>query len=401
MTRGLFGRLGLLGSTRSGSATAHPGADRPGATHPAADRLGADRVCNRRRSGRQVTARRSVLWFGAVLAVIHLGVAAALDHTRPGIRDPEYGRRVDRLRARLAENPGRPSIVLIGSSRAAMGVRPDAWEAVRSRQGGPPAPLLFNMSLLGSGPVMELLLARRVYADGLRPDVVLFEYWPPYLYSEREWAEPDRIAAERLSPRDRAVVRDYFPEPEKVEARLRRHWCHPIYANRYRLLVQFAPRWVPKGHRIDWTWDNLDDWGWKPGFDFEPGFTPERAAMLDRCRGVYKTLFDAYRIHPNADRALRAAVATARAYGARVGLVFLPESSEFRGWYTAEAERLARDHLRRITEDLGLPVLDTRNWMPDEYFVDGFHLSRAGAAEFTRRFGPVVAERFAPDGVRP
>lgn len=351
---------------------------------------------------RRLAARSSLVWFIASAGLIQLATAAALDYVRPGVRDPEYARRVVRFRARLAEHPGRPGVLVIGSSRAAMGIRPDVWEAVRPATPGRTDPLLFNLSLLGSGPVMELLVARRAFADGLRPRVVLFEYWPPYLYSEGSWAEPDRIASDRLSPADWPVVRDYFPDPEAIGRRLRRYWYDPVYANRYRLLVQFAPRWVPRSHRIDWTWEDLDRWGWKPGFDFPPGFTPERAAMLGRCHDTYRPLFAAYRIHPNADRALRAAVATARAYGATAGLVFLPESSEFRGWYPPAVERTVRDHLSRLTAELDLPLLDLRTAMPDEYFVDGFHLSRSGAAEFTRRFGPVVAERFAPTaGGRP
>ena len=48
---------------------------------------------------------------------------------------------------------------------------------------------------------------------------------------------------------------------------------------------------------------------------------------------------------PSADRAFREAVAIAREHGATVGLLYLPESSEFRSWYTPNAERLAREHL--------------------------------------------------------
>ena len=128
-----------------------------------------------------------------------------LDDLRPGLRDPEYGRRVARYRARAAENPGRPMVMVVGSSRAAMGVCPAAWEAVREQTSDP---MLFNMSLLGSGPVMELMVARRAFADGLRPALVLIEYWPPY-YSEDH---PSNGRADRFPPLDRPVVRDYFPD---------------------------------------------------------------------------------------------------------------------------------------------------------------------------------------------
>src|SRR5262249_46331944 len=144
----------------------------------------------------------------------------------------------------------------------------------------------------------------------------------------------------------------------------------------------------------EWVWDDVDAWGWKPGFDFPPGLTPERAAMLGKCRDIYKPLFDNFRISPSADRAIREAVAVARNHGAKGGFVHLPEASEFRGWYPPGADRLAREHLAALSRELAVPVIDARTWMDDGLFVDGFHLSRIGAAAFTRKLGPAIAATF-------
>ena len=160
-----------------------------------------------------------------IALVLNTGAMILVDDLRPGIRDPEYGRRVRHYQERAAENPGRSMVMVVGSSRAAMGVRPGAWEEVR----GQSQPLLFNMSLLGGGPIMELMVARRASADGLRPSVVLFEYWPPYLYSEENWTESKRIVIDRLSPVDRPIVREFFPNHAAVEARIAaQHW-NPIW----------------------------------------------------------------------------------------------------------------------------------------------------------------------------
>jgi hypothetical protein len=338
---------------------------------------------------------------GFVLAALGLHAVAfvVLDELRPGLRDPEYARRVRDLRQRIAENPGRPVVLVVGSSRAAMGVRPGEWEAVRPAAPGTPDPLIFNMSLLGGGPIMELMVLRRVYADGLRPDVALLEYWPPYLHSEGMWAEPDRIAPDRLYPADRQIVRDYFPDPEKTERQLWRYRWHPVWEARNRLLVQLAPRWLRHDKRIDWTWDTVDGWGWRPGFDYPPGPTPERAAMLGKCRDIYRPLFAHFKLSADADRAIREAVALARSHGSAVGFVYLPEASEFRNWYPPRVERLAREHLAGLSRELAVPVIDARLWADDGLLVDGFHLSRIGAATFTRKFGPAVAATFG--GARP
>jgi hypothetical protein len=341
---------------------------------------------------RRKAARFALVCFALAVLGLHAVALVILDELRPGVRDPEYARRVRHLQARIAENPGRPVVLVIGNSRAAMGVRPAEWEAIRPAADGRPDPLIFNMSLLGGGPIMELMVLRRLYADGLRPDVVLLEYWPPYLHSQGMWAEPDRIAPDRLYPIDRQIVRDYFPDPAKVEQQMRQYRWNPVYAARHRLLVQLLPKWLPPGKRMDWTWDTVDGWGWKPGFDYPPGMTPERAALLATCRDIYRPLFTGFKLSPDADRAIREAVALARSHGSRVGFVFLPEASEFRGWYPPRVERLAREHLANLSRELAVPVIDARLWVDDGLFVDGFHLSRIGATEFTRKFGPAVAE---------
>jgi hypothetical protein len=255
--------------------------------------------------------------------------------------------------------------------------------------------LLFNMSLLGSGPVMELMVLRRAFADGLRPQVVLLEYWPPFLYSEDSWSEWERITVERLSPRDRPVVGDYFPEHVGAESRMTAQYWNPFWESRERLLIQVVPKWLRGERRFDWTWDTVDAWGWKPGFDLPPGESSDRARMLAACRGVYQPLFASYRISESADKALREAVAVARTHGAAVGLLYLPESTEFRALYPPSAEQQARDHLASISRKLAVPVIDAREWMDDGLLVDGFHLSHTGAAEFTRRLGPAVRASFA------
>ena len=105
----------------------------------------------------------------------NVGLSAALDHGPPRLRDPEYGKRLERVHARIAEHPGRPLVLVLGSSRTAMGVRPDVLADE------PAGPLVFNFSLVGSGPVMELMAFRRALADGVRPAAVVVEYWPAFL----------------------------------------------------------------------------------------------------------------------------------------------------------------------------------------------------------------------------
>ena len=44
-------------------------------------------------------------------------------------------------------------------------------------------------------------------------------------------------------------------------------------------------------------------------------------------------------------------------------------------------------YLNQLRRDLDLPVLDTRRWVPDSGFSDGFHLYPEAAAAYTERLG--------------
>jgi hypothetical protein len=345
-------------------------------------------------------SRFAVLFF-PVLFLVALAVAfVALTDSR--VRDPEYGWRATRLRARLAENPGRPFVLVVGSSRTAMGVCPAEWEAVRPCDPHHPDPLIFNMAILGGGPLMELMMLQRTYADGFRPDVVLVEFWPPFFHYGDGWAEPQRMSVDRLMEGDRQLVRDYFPEPDRLGVEHAMDWRRksPLFANRERFLGLLAPSWVPALRRADAGWTNLDAWGWIPGFDLEHDRTLWRTQAVASCAKIYRPLFEKYQISPVPERAMRESVTLAREHGATVGFIYLPESSEFRELYPPEVEKLAGEHLAALSRELNVPVLDCRLWMPDGSIVDGFHLSRGGAGQFTRKLGPAVASMFTP-GVKP
>ncbi|MFO0823845.1 MAG: hypothetical protein U0792_12140 [Gemmataceae bacterium] len=337
-------------------------------------------------------ARAAVGCFIVVFLGLHQLAGIAVSDAR--VRDPEYGRRVYALRKRIAENPGRPLFLVAGSSRVAMGVCPSEWEATRPGHPATPDPLLFNMAILGSGPIMELMVLRRVYAEGFRPAVVLLEYWPPFLHQDDEHHEVVRIARDRLMDVDRQLIREYFSDPVQLEAEMDWRQRHPLFGYREPMLGLVAPRWLLDRKRTDWSWENLDEWGWKPGADLKPDMAEVRAAAHKRIEEQYRPLFAAHRISPISDRAYRASVELARQHGAAVGLVFYPESSEFRGIYPEEVEKAAAAHLERMSRELDLPVINARHWLDDKLVVDGFHLSRLGAAEFTRKFGPALRAAF-------
>jgi hypothetical protein len=245
------------------------------------------------------------------------------------------------------------------------------------------------------------MTVQRVFADGVRPAVVLIEYWPPFLRQDAQHAEGIHADPRRLHLAERPIIRDYFPPQARTE---RRMWAARINAfgeNGSRWLVQIAPRWVGRPWEVDGPWAGLDEWGWLPGMELPPTDTKIRPQRLKQCQRYYRDRFDGHTIDALSDRAIREAVRVIRAHDARVGFLFLPESSEFRNWYPPEVESAFRAHLTGLSRELAIPVIDARSWMADGYLSDGFHLSRIGAAKFTERLGPAIVAAFPEMGEQP
>lgn len=339
-------------------------------------------------------ARRCVLaGLGAIL-IANVGFAALLDFGPRRLRDPEYGKRISRVTPRCRENPGRPPVYVIGSSRVAMGVRPGAVEPAESG-----SPLLFNLAMAGSGPVMERLALLRALKDRPKPAAVLLEFWPAFLREDGGYHEAHRIDATRLFPDDLPVIREHFPNPAETERKMLWARANPWFGQRMSLMNQSAGGWLPYSQRTDAMFEKIDAWGWLPG---RLGATEkERIGGMKSVGDYYLPLFARYEVSPVADAALRAAVADCRAAGVPVALVYLPESAAFRAFMPPEAQKLADDYLAKVRTELDVPLIDGREWVCDDYLPDGFHLTQDGAAEFTKKLQPAIAATFPNLGGTP
>ena len=341
---------------------------------------------------RRKSARTTVLAFAFVLLASNFGLSFSMDSLFAQLRDPEYGRRLSHWKARAAENPGRPMVLCLGSSRTAMGLRPDIPNAVADR------PLLFNGAIVGSGPVMQVMALRRWLHDGIRPDAVVLEYWPAFMREDGPYLEELRIDKHRLLKQDIPFIRDYFGAHESTEVTMRQIRRKPWYEHRLRIVSQIVPGWLTYDRRLDGGWHKLDGWGWLPGYDEDPP-EAERTLRLKLSTGYYEPLFRDFCISPIADRATRELIETCQSRGIPVSLLWLPESTEFRSWYTPAAKRIGDEYLAKIRAEYGVPLIDARDWVPDPQIADGFHMTQNGAAIFSEKIGPAIAATY-PDFTR-
>src|SRR5947209_12483732 len=91
-------------------------------------------------------ARSDVLWCLAGFCLLQAGLALVVEWWRPGLRDLEYGAKLDLLRQERRRHPGRPLALMLGSSRVVNGLRPGLLPEYHG-PGGPA--LVFNFGLTG------------------------------------------------------------------------------------------------------------------------------------------------------------------------------------------------------------------------------------------------------------
>jgi hypothetical protein len=343
-------------------------------------------------------ARWSVVWGLGAFVALQVAVLAAME-TRWGLRDPEYARKAYLLRQRLAERPDAgPVVLLLGSSRTAMGVRPACLPPCRTPAGH--TPLVFNFGMCRAGAMLELLCLRRLLADGIRPNVVLVEVWWPWLHRN----EACELELPRLRWRDVAVVRRYHDRPDVLQSDWYEDQLPPHSLQRFVRRKRLAPDWLPEDTRKAIEWEGVDDWGWLRAPHFYHGKEhPHWPIWVSNTRQALAPLLGPLPVDPAMDRALRELLDVCRREGIAAHLVLLPDG--FHREYPAEGLALLDDYLGRLQRDTGVGVLDLRDWAPPEDFNDGIHLTHATAVPFTERLGrevlaPLLAGR-RPDAYRP
>jgi hypothetical protein len=339
------------------------------------------------------SGKRVVVWTLAAFALSQLALSIYLDKRRPEVRDPLYGFRLHSLRSRLAESPGAPLFLALGSSRVKYSVWPGAMK-VHGSEGTPP-PVIYNFGINGMGTIRELMYLRRLLADGIRPEWMLVEIWPP-LWAEDGFFKESRmvLGEDDLRWRDIPLVCRYFRKEKDVLRQGLRKWLMPISDYRGRLL-EAAEQLIHPDKVSRETEKHLPDWkptdrgGW---FQLPWGApTPEaRHRAIEHGAEEMKPLVDPLHIDPRSDSALRELLMECQRGGIKVALILMPEHSRTRGWYPPQALTLMHQYLARLQQEYPVPIVDTRRWTADADFADYCHMDTSGVPAFSERLGREV-----------
>jgi hypothetical protein len=351
-----------------------------------------------RRSRTAWTAAATLGWAVLFFVCFQLAANVALEKWPLEVRDKEYAWTRACIRTRLAERPGRPLVVALGSSRMMMAFRPQSLPPCETADGR--RPVVVNGGLLGAGPVLQLIVLRRLLADGIHPDWVLIECWPRVWSQSVERGESN-VWIERLSWRDLRLVARYSADPHRLYGDWLQDRLLPCVTHRTAFLKEYFPRALhPRVFRDDrWRYGS-DGTGWV-ACPF--GATPDRRTRLAaRARREYQEVFPQYRHSDPADRALREILDVCRQHRIAAVLVVLPESAGLRECYPPEVSAEVGSYLERVHREYRVPLIDAHTWLDDAgNYADGYHMLARGADAFTRRFGrevlqPLLAGRPLP-----
>ncbi len=335
--------------------------------------------------------RAALLWALALFVAGQASLGMWLHRRHPEICDPNWEFRIARLKARLAEAPGRPLVLVLGSSRPANDFSPadlGDW-----RPHSRPAPVVFNIATLGAGPIRQLLTLRRVLAEGIRPDWVLAEAWPAFWKQEGPYREESAIMLSDMHLSDLPVLSHLYRYGWEGFTRVCTQ-ALPMIHNRTGVLYEYAPLLVPRSTESDVVmgrlhWGTLDDWGWLPT-RMEQIPAKHWEQELKRARDVTQPTLEKLEVLPSVRWAIRQLLQECRRRNIKVAFLVFPEHSALRGWYTPHTHAVFTGYLFELQKEYGTPLIDARDWVPDNEFVDFSHLQDAGARRFSNRFGPEV-----------
>jgi hypothetical protein len=339
--------------------------------------------------------KRIMLWTFGCFLLGQFVLTVYLAGQMRELRDPLYGYRLRSLRQRLAKSPNAPLFLILGSSRIKHSICP-ADLAIESA-GSEPQPIIYNFGINGMGFIRSLMYFRRLLADGIRPDILLLETWPP-LWGQRGFCQESRLVTgfDDVAFRDLPLVcRYFFQEGDVMRFALRRAFL-PLSCYRARFLKAAVRSLLPReqAEEMDrqvsdaWPADN-DGWFLMP---WEPASAEAKAHALQQGVIDIKPLLNSLRLDPRSDTALRELLAECRQRGIRVALILMPEHSLTRGWYSPQARALVQDYLSRLVREEQVAIVDSRDWVSDDEFADSCHMSQKGVPAFCRRLGREVVQ---------
>lgn len=316
-------------------------------------------------------ARAALAFSVTSFLVIVLAWNVVADRFHPEWRDPHYAERLRNLKAAVARS-GKPLIVCSGTSRS--------WNALCSEDFGKQEDCLpVNWAFGAELMVRQLMAYRRLKAERIPVRGMLIEVFPAGLLApEPNWQLLD---PHKMRFRDLGLMQDELggiPRLETIASRI-----DPVSDTRLRILADYAPSLIPAASKARVSTVGLQPLGWAP-FAENALDGPAQLRQRELMRGDYEMTYR-LKIRANgATRALEKLLDECRADGVPAGLYITPEDDMFRSFQTTEFRQTFEAYLSTLRSKYGVDVLDFRETMPNDAFVDGHHMFENPSRRFTR-----------------
>jgi hypothetical protein len=343
-------------------------------------------------SRRRQRGRSVLLWGLGAFVALQLTASVLLDYVWPQLRFPPFFAQAERAGA----FPVAPSIVCLGSSRCGCLLDEDEISDVVRRLTGDVQAQFFNAAVPAGDLYVNEKLLYELLQRGMRPRYVLIELCPESVHQQNAWLT---LHVGRQLRWDELPA--YLLEVQRTGNALRLAGTRflPLFALREQIrdhVASAAQGWygtfvgaegakaprpvavLPTGPMPDWTKlsaDALRDTKAEPSADTKINL-----------QAVAQEL-KAYRPGGNSALALERMVRRCREHGIEPILFGVPLSSAHRGYYTEAVERPYQEFLRAFAQRHGCRYVEYRDALPDQFFLDHHHASKAGRLLFSRRLG--------------
>jgi hypothetical protein len=330
-----------------------------------------------------------VRWCAAAFVLLQAAYFPLTDRW-PNLTDPEYGLKLANLRRQVAaKRPGQPGVVMLGSSLTGWGLNPASMSTPR-----PGGPVVYNFGINSSGVVVQLVVLRRLLAEGVRPDLVLVEAHPWFLFpSYNHVASEHYLLPSHVRFGDLGVLRRYDPKWHRLLTEWKRLQWLPWYSHRHDLQNYLLPDWVSRESRTS-VWSYTDRHGWEGMLSTVSGSGALGPAMQVVSAQHHLKAMSRQEIDPLFPRAYRELVETCRREQIPVMLVRMPETRYMREKAPPAFRERIDGCFETLSRETGAPIVDGRTWVGDADFVDAFHLLPSGSVSFSRRLERECLEPF-------
>ncbi|MBA4191941.1 MAG: hypothetical protein C0467_28510 [Planctomycetaceae bacterium] len=335
----------------------------------------------RRRSARRTLACGLISFVAACAAL-----SVTLDSYRVEWLDPEFGHRLNQIRALQAKSPDRPLLLFVGTSRTQMAISPSAMGFPDE----PGSPQPYNLGYRSAGPSAAALNVFRVIDAGHTPAAVFVEFAPQTLMARNPAHEWPAKWPGRLSYSDLARIRELGTTEDGTPGASgsRAVWATaavPWAGNRLTLMSHWFPEWVPLRDQRNRESEAMDGFGFRPPFWVPVPAEHGRTSLenvrknLEQSKQLHKT-----QIHQSVDLAYAALIRRCQALRVRVVFVRNPESPAFRSWYSPECIAATNAYASQLIQKYGVTVFPGPEHLEESDFADGFHMYKHGAERYSR-----------------